>query len=66
MFTDLLDDLDFFKYRGIGVINASPLIMGLLNNGVDPPDWHIAPLLCRKTCKKAAALCRESNQNLGS
>jgi hypothetical protein len=57
--------LDFFKSRGIGVINASPLILGLLNNGVDAPEWHPGPFLCRNTCKKAATLCRESNQNLG-
>lgn len=38
----LLDYLDYFEQRGIGVINASPLSMGLLSRrGV--PAWHPAP-----------------------
>ena len=38
----LKDFIDFFESRGIGIINASPLSMGLLSQrGV--PDWHPAP-----------------------
>jgi L-galactose dehydrogenase len=29
--------------KGIGIINASPLGMGLLTNACSPPDWHPAP-----------------------
>ena len=54
----LLDFLPFFEERGIGVINASPLSMGLLSSrGV--PDWHPAPQPLVEACSKAAAYCRE-------
>ena len=54
----LLDFLPFFEERGIGVINASPLSMGLLSNrGV--PDWHPAPKPLVEACRKAAEYCNE-------
>ena len=37
----LLDVLQFFKDRKIGVINASPVSMGLLSKR-GPPAWHPA------------------------
>lgn len=52
----LLDFLDFFEARGIGVINASPLSMGLLS-GRGAPDWHPAPQPLRDACRQAAAHC---------
>ena len=52
----LLDYLDYFESKGIGVINASPLSMGLLTKrGV--PDWHPAPKLLVEACTKAAMYC---------
>ena len=55
---ELLDYLDFFEAKGIGVINASPLSMGLLTmRGV--PDWHPAPKPLVETCAKAALYCKE-------
>lgn len=55
---ELLDYLPFFEERGIGVINASPLSMGLLSSrGV--PDWHPAPRPLVEACAKAAAWCNE-------
>ena len=52
----LLDYLDFFESNGIGVINASPLSMGLLSQrGV--PSWHPAPAPLVEACKKAAEYC---------
>lgn len=54
----LTDFLDFFEERGIGVINASPLSMGLLSQrGI--PDWHPAPKPLVEACSKAAAFCTE-------
>jgi L-galactose dehydrogenase len=48
-----LADLDA---EGIGVMNASPLGMGLLTNrGV--PAWHPAPVSVVAACAEAAALC---------
>lgn len=55
---ELVDYLDFFEQRGIGVINASPLSMGLLSQrGV--PDWHPAPKALVEACARAAAYCNE-------
>ncbi|MBM6883194.1 aldo/keto reductase [Bacteroides caecigallinarum] len=54
----LVDFLDFFEERGIGVINASPFSMGLLTQrGI--PDWHPAPKPLVEACKKAAEYCSE-------
>ena len=56
----LNDFLDYFESKGIGVINASPLSMGLLTiRGV--PDWHPAPKPLVEACAKAAKLCADKN-----
>ena len=46
-----------FQARGIAVINASPLAMGLLTHG-GPPMWHPAPVRLRECARKTAQLCR--------
>ena len=52
----LVDYLDYFESRGIGVINASPLSMGLLSKrGV--PSWHPAPTALVEACQKAVKHC---------
>ena len=52
----LLDFLDYFEERGIGVINASPLSMGLLSQrGV--PAWHPAPASLVEACRRAVEHC---------
>lgn len=54
----LKDYFDFFEAHGIGMINASPLSMGLLTmRGV--PDWHPAPKPLVEACRKAAEFCQE-------
>ena len=56
----LADYVDYFQTNNIGVINASPLSMGLLSErGV--PSWHPAPKPLIEACKKAAAYCKEKN-----
>ena len=52
----LLDFLDFFEAHGIGVINASPLSMGLLSSR-GAPAWHPAPAPLQDACRRAAAHC---------
>ena len=52
----LLDFLDFFESRGIGVINASPLSMGLLSER-GAPAWHPAPAPLQDACRRATARC---------
>ena len=56
--TLLLEYLPFFEQHGIGVINASPLSMGLLSQR-GAPDWHPAPEALKEACRKAAELCNE-------
>lgn len=54
----LIDFMDEFEQKGIGVINASPLSMGLLSSrGV--PVWHPAPEPLVDACARAAEFCRE-------
>lgn len=54
----LVDFLEFFEERGIGVINASPLSMGLLSER-GAPDWHPAPEELKEACTRAAQYCKE-------
>ena len=54
----LADYFDYFESKGVGVINASPLSMGLLSQrGI--PAWHPAPEALVKACRKAADYCRD-------
>ena len=47
--TALADLIPILKKRGVGVINASPLGMGLLSNR-GTPSWHPAPEEVKETC----------------
>jgi len=54
---DLLTEyFDWFEERGIGIINASPLSMGLLSSR-GAPDWHPADSRLVEACSRAAAHC---------
>ncbi|HVL12244.1 MAG TPA: aldo/keto reductase [Gemmata sp.] len=55
LLTELLPVADA---RGTGVLNASPLALGLLTNQ-GPPPWNPAPQEVRDACRKAAGLCHE-------
>lgn len=54
----LLDFLDYFEGKGVGIINASPLSMGLLSSR-GAPAWHPAPKPLAEACTKAAKYCEE-------
>ena len=55
--------LGTFDAQGIGVMNASPLGMGLLTNrGV--PAWHPAPAAVVAACTEAAAVCVSRGSDL--
>ncbi len=56
--TLLTDYLDFFEQHGVGVVNASPLSMGLLSQR-GAPDWHPATQELRQACSRAAAYCQQ-------
>lgn len=54
----LVDFIGHFESKGVGVINASPLSMGLLSSrGV--PAWHPAPKALVEACGRAARHCQE-------
>jgi L-galactose dehydrogenase len=53
----------FAQERGIGLINASGLCMGILTEH-GPPDWHPAPQQVRDAGKKAAEFCRSHGADL--
>ncbi len=56
--TLLADYLGFFEQHGVGVINASPLSMGLLSlRGT--PEWHPASQQLKDACRNAAIYCQE-------
>ena len=54
----LADYLDYFEAHGIGLINASPLSMGLLSSR-GAPDWHPAPKALADACRRAAEYCAQ-------
>ena len=56
----LSDYFNYFESKNIGIINASPLSMGLLSQrGV--PTWHPAPKALVRACQKAALHCMSKN-----
>jgi L-galactose dehydrogenase len=61
--TTLTRLLPYLKEKGVGVINGSPLAMGLLSDH-GPPAWHPTPADIRDACARAAALCRARGPSL--
>ena len=49
--------------RGVGVMNASPLAMGLLTNQ-GPQPWFPGQAEVREACRKAAELCRDRGADI--
>ena len=61
--TSLESLLPSLRRRRVGIINASPLAMGLLSNR-GAPAWHPAPGEIRGACAQAAAFCRSRGTDL--
>ncbi len=59
----LVDYLDYFEQRGIGIINASPLSMGLLSSR-GAPNWHPAPKSLVEACQRATQHCIDRGQTI--
>ncbi|KAL2623645.1 hypothetical protein R1flu_003850 [Riccia fluitans] len=59
----LIDSLPYLKSKGVGVISASPLSMGLLTPQ-GPPEWHPAPKELKDACAAAAAHCRSKGKDI--
>lgn len=59
----LVDYLDYFESKNIGVINASPFSMGLLTErGV--PAWHPAPEALKRLAEKAVGHCKSKGVSI--
>ncbi|EPS64828.1 l-galactose dehydrogenase, partial [Genlisea aurea] len=61
--TTLADLIPYLKTKGVGIISASPLAMGLLTE-TGPPEWHPAPPTLKAACRAAAARCVEKKKNI--
>ena len=62
--TRLLSELlPVAERRGVGVLNASPLSLGLLTNQ-GPQPWHPGQPEIKEACRKAAELCRSRGADI--
>lgn len=61
--TSLLDLLPLLAQRKVGLVNASPLSMGLLSNR-GTPDWHPASKELQATCWKAVEYCSSQGMDI--
>jgi L-galactose dehydrogenase len=61
--TSLADLAPLLTAKGIGIISASPLSMGLLTDG-GPPEWHPASTQLRNACAEAARHCRSKGTSI--
>ncbi|KAK9078030.1 hypothetical protein SSX86_002087 [Deinandra increscens subsp. villosa] len=61
--TTLEDLLPYLKSKGVGVISASPLSMGLLTES-GPPEWHPASPELKAACQAAVAFCKKKGKDI--
>lgn len=59
----LIDLLPLVERQGTGLINASPLSMGLLSNR-EVPNWHPASEEIRAACRQAAEYCQSQGEDI--
>ncbi|XP_054168197.1 uncharacterized protein LOC128965512 [Oppia nitens] len=60
----LLQYIPAFKSKGLGIINAALLGMGLLVPTNIVPYWHAAPVQLREACSQAIKYCNERGVNI--
>ena len=60
---DLEYHLDYFRQRGVGIINAAPIGMGLLAG--EWASWHPALDSTKSACKYGAEECKKRGFSLG-
>ncbi|WP_310832005.1 aldo/keto reductase [Paenibacillus pedocola] len=61
--TTLLGLLPLLERQGTGLMNASPISMGLLSSR-QVPDWHPASRDIQAACKRAAEYCRDKGEDI--
>ncbi len=66
LFTDMDEVLTpFATTEGIGLINASPMAMGLLTSR-GAPSWHPAPAKVRQAAERVREICRAHNTDVAT
>lgn len=61
--TSLSDLTPYLQSKKVGIVNASPLAMGLLTNR-GAPDWHPASDRIKERCARAAAYCSSNGADI--
>ncbi|XP_064648185.1 uncharacterized protein LOC135500574 isoform X2 [Lineus longissimus] len=61
----LQDYIPYFKSKDVGIINASPISMGLLTSR-GPPSWHPATPEIKEAAARAAKHCQEVGVDISS
>ncbi|MFC5651846.1 aldo/keto reductase [Paenibacillus solisilvae] len=61
--TSLLGLLPLLSETNVGLVNASPLSMGLLNTR-QVPEWHPASKEIQTICKQAAEFCEQNGADI--
>lgn len=61
--TSLLRLIPLLEQLGVGLVNASPLSMGLLSTR-GTPDWHLASPELKSTCLRAAQFAAERGEDI--
>jgi L-galactose dehydrogenase len=61
--TALLELLPLLESNNVGLVNASPLSMGLLSTR-GTPQWHLASAELKAACKRAADYCASKGQDI--
>jgi L-galactose dehydrogenase len=61
--TSLLDVVPLLEQHGVGLVNASPLSMGLLSTR-PAADWHPASSDIQRLCKQAAEHCASKGADI--
>lgn len=61
--TSLLDVVPLLEQHGVGLVNASPLAMGLLSTR-PAADWHPASAEIQRLCKQAAEHCASKGADI--
>lgn len=59
----LVEYFPFFSEKGIPLINASPVSMGLLTHST-PPPWHPASREIKEACSEAVEYCKHHGVNI--
>ncbi|KAG0605727.1 hypothetical protein M758_9G083200 [Ceratodon purpureus] len=61
--TTLLELVPYFQEKGVAVISASPLSLGLFS-GKGWPEWHFAPPELKAACAKATEVCKAQGKGI--